>query len=168
MRSIPMSPAVLLGFVLCLFIAVKALLARRSRGEEQVRPTADGVSFPILGAYLRTGFLLNSMRSARRNSALLISHDSIHFHVLGQYSWLLDDIEGVDVRKALLGPRIVFQKGRKSCGVLAVEVSDMEVARQLLAALPASTPLTSEAATLLQGRPSAGTPGARRYYGRTA
>ncbi|CAN5143352.1 hypothetical protein BH10PSE4_BH10PSE4_06250 [soil metagenome] len=166
-----MSPIAIAGVLLCLIFVARAVFGRSSPRADTTRREpvlgAASLTIPIEGAYLRSGFLLSSERHVQRRSVLSISGESLRFRLLSESCWLFSEIESVDVRRSLFGARVVFVK-RAPKEVLAVQVSGMPVARQVLAALSPKIPLTSQAATLLHGVPSEGAPGIDRYDGPTA
>ncbi len=132
-----------------------------------VRQAEDGTAVPVQALYSATTWFLFFGMSSRNSIAprLRVGESGIHYRIVGEASWPFAEMEQVDVRKPWFGgPRVLFL-GNRNRRVLAAAVADFEIARRLIAALPASVPLSREAATLRDGNADAATPGLRRYGG---
>ncbi len=137
-----------------LFAGVMAVLAvsfvRRQRDRlappgQGVTVGADGVTVvPILAAEIRGGMLGGRAHNSL-GPKLSLDAQGLSFKVLRQDRWTYDQLTRVDVAKSLLGPMLHVHTARAK---LDVTVRDLAVARQVLAALPRTVPLTARAATL--------------------
>lgn len=125
-------------------------IARRQRDRlappgQGLTTGADGVTVvPIVAAEFRGGL----MGVRTRNSLgpkLALTPQGVAFKVLKEDHWPYDQLTQVDVAKGLFGPMLDLRIAR---GHLTVTVRDLATARQVLAALPPTTPFTRRAAAL--------------------
>ena len=104
---------------------------------------AGGLDIPVLGADLRGGFGSRMRNSI--NPRLRLTAAGLAFKVLRQDVWPYDDLIRVHAGKSLFGATLDFETRRAS---LHLTVPDLAMARQALAALPRTAPLTPKAAAL--------------------
>jgi hypothetical protein len=79
------------------------------------------------------------------NPALALTAEGLEFKVVGRESWPYAALTSVKAGKGLLGATLGFEAAR---GALTVTVRDLATARQVLAALPRTVPLSPKAAAL--------------------
>ncbi|CAN5328179.1 hypothetical protein BH09PSE6_BH09PSE6_10890 [soil metagenome] len=115
---------------------------------------------------LTSGFLWRKMSSSWTQPMLALAPEGLRYRTLLEGTWPYAEIEQVDVRRTLFGGemRILFL-GNGNRRVLAATLGGPDAARQVLKALPASLPLSVDAAILRDGTAAAATPGLRRYRG---
>ncbi|CAN5477464.1 hypothetical protein BH10PSE17_BH10PSE17_02830 [soil metagenome] len=165
------TPLIMLVAIVYWFALRPIFRMRQQRRTEPVirvgTSDADAFIVPVLStATHRGGFLWRVRATSASRPSLLIAPEGLRYRVLAEGSWPYDEIEQVDVRMTFFGKgvRILFL-GNDNHRLLSAVVSGPEVARQALAALPTTLPLSSEAAVMRDGTAAAATPGLRRYRG---
>ena len=111
-----------------------------------VLASANGLTpVPIVAAMISGSGLFGAMAKNSINPSLDLTPDGLAFKVLGRDQWTYAQLTRVHAAKGLFGPTVDFRSARAS---LCVTVPDLETARQALAALPRSVPLSKQATAL--------------------
>ncbi len=138
--------------ILLLTVIAAIVIVRRQRGRpapaspDQARAGADGVvAVPILAAMVSGGGLFGGMARNSINPTLALTPEGLAFKVLRQDHWSYAQLTRVHAAKSLLGATLDFKAGGAS---LNVTVRDLAAARQVLAALPHTVPLSPKASAL--------------------
>jgi hypothetical protein len=140
---------VLLTGLPILLISAAALWLLRRRGPAATIETsaAGTMTVPVKELMVRGGFPFFGMTRNSLRPKLSIERDGIRFRVLKESYWPFSELERIDARKSLFGATLVFANGAQR-NTLTASVQDMEIARQVLAALPPGLPLAASAASL--------------------
>lgn len=139
--------------ILLLTVIAAIVIVRRQRGSlapagqgQGPRAGADGVvAVPILAAMFSGGGLFGGMARNSINPTLALTPEGLTFKVLRQDHWSYAQLTRVDAATSLLGATLDFKAARAS---LNVTVRDVAAARQVLAALPHTVPLSPKASAL--------------------
>ncbi len=116
---------------------------------EALQADAEGVIVvPILSANISGGGLFGGMSNNSLSPKLALTPEGLNFKVLRQDHWTFAQLTRVDAGKSLLGATLDFKIAGAS---LTVTVRDLATARRVLAALPATVPLSERAARLRDG-----------------
>ncbi len=160
----------LVVFAVIVLLAVWLLVVRRNRGAPGggavVLPkAADGsIRVPVRSLFT-SGGVFGAKRWNSLSPMLTILPDRLRFRVFRDSDLPFAHIEQIEVRRGLFGGAYLVALGEGGSSVLAIGLADAAVAKAVLAQLPRTIPLTSDAAMLRDGRPDAATPGLRRYRG---
>lgn len=113
-------------------------------GQPLASDDAGGVDVPVLGLILRGGGFGGMSRNSI-NPRLRLTPEGLAFKLFRQTLWPYAELIRVHAGKGLLGATLDIDAAR---GALHVTLPDLATARQVLAALPRSVPLTPKAAAL--------------------
>jgi hypothetical protein len=147
----------------------RMMAARRLRDRQALdagaKPDDAGATeFPVRGACTRAGFLQGGYSKNGINPRFWVERDAVRIRILRSWRLLWPDIKQVDARKTMTGMALIFQieAGRRA---FVVRFGEEGLARSALSRIPASVPLTEDAAILRDGNARAATPGLQRYRG---
>ena len=102
---------------------------------------------PVRELLFRGGFPFFAKSRNSLRPKLSIERDGIRFRVLTESYWPFSEIERIDAHKSMFGATMVFTNGTQR-GTLTASLADLELARQVLAALPPGLPRTDRAMAL--------------------
>ncbi len=142
----PILPVALLVLIAGLGVAMNRARRRRlapSPGQPLAQDDAGGVDVPVVGLLLRGGF--GGMSRNSINPRLRLTPEGLAFKLFRQTLWPYAELTRVHAGKGLLGATLDIDAAR---GALHVTLPDLATARQVLAALPRTVPLTPKAAAL--------------------
>lgn len=140
-------PVALLVLIVGLGVTMNRAQRRRlapAPGQPLASDDAGGVDVPVIGLILRGGGLGGMSRNSL-NPRLRLTPEGLAFKLFRQTVWPYAQLSRVHAGKGLLGATLDIDAGRAT---LHVTLPDLATARQVLAALPRTVPLTPKAAAL--------------------
>lgn len=152
------------GLVLWRIMKRREARDRAALDEGSAPDAAGDVEFPIRGAHTRPGFLQGAHSSNSINPRFWVEREAVRIKILSTWHLPFHEILQIDAREPMTGMALIFQiaAGHRA---FVVRFGHAQLAREALARIARSVPLTTAAATLRDGDAHAATPNLKPYLG---
>lgn len=128
-------------------------------------PDAAGdVEFPVRGTHTRPGFLQGAHSSNSIHPRFWVERDAVRIKILSTWHLPFREILQIDARELMTGMALIFQVAAAN-RAFVVRFGHADLARDALARIARSVPVTREAATLRDGDARAATATLKPYRG---